>query len=250
MAEFRFYAELNGFLAPALRERAVAYDAAPHASLKHSIEALGVPHTEVGLVLCNGRACALEHRRLADGDRVSVYPAWRQLRLAPAPDTPPRFIADAHLARLARYLRFAGYDTLLHETGGDAELAALARGEARIVLTRDRQLLMHRDIEQGCYLWSGDPLAQWQDLAHRLRLGLAAGERRGRCMLCNQPLVEVDKQQVLARLPERTAAAFDRFWRCPRCERVYWHGSHWQRLVRELGGTARGVRPAPSAATH
>jgi len=235
MAWFRFYAELNDFLAPARRGREIEQPAAPHASLKHTIEVLGVPHTEVGLVLRNGEPCPLDHRPLHEADRISVYPVWRRLALAPAAQAAPRFMADAHLAR---YLRFAGYDTLLHSHGSDAALAARARAEWRIVLTRDRQLLMHRDIEQGCYLRPTDPLAQLHDLATRLKLDLTPGRRAARCMLCNELLREASPREVQARVPERARETFHRFWRCPGCERVYWQGSHWRRLQRQLGGPA------------
>jgi len=239
MAQFRFYAELNDFLAAPLRGHEFEQPAAPHQTLKHAVEALGVPHTEVGLVLRHSRPCPLDHRPLLAQDRFSVFPAWRRLPLESAGEAgAPRFIADAHLARLARYLRFAGYDTLLHDTGTDAELAAQARADWRIVLTRDRQLLMHRDIEQGCYLRPLEPLEQLRELAHRLQLDLAPGRRRGRCMLCNEPLEEVAKREVESALPPRTRASFERFWRCPACRRLYWHGSHWRRLQGQLGGEA------------
>jgi uncharacterized protein with PIN domain len=97
---------------------------------------------------------------------------------------------------------------------------------------------MHRDVEQGCYLRPLDPLEQLHELARRLRLDLAPGRRRARCMLCNEVLEEVAKAEVEAALPPRTRAGFDRFWRCPGCARVYWHGSHWRRLQHQLGGDA------------
>lgn len=237
MAQFRFYAELNEFLPPAQRGREFHRSAAPHASLKHTIEALGVPHTEVGLVLRNGERCPLDHRPLHEGDQISVYPAWRRFALGASQEA-PRFIADAHLARLARYLRFAGYDTLLHEHGSDGELAAEARRDWRIVLTRDRQLLMHRDVEQGCYLRPEEPLQQLHELADRLKLDLRPGARPARCTLCNDPLHEVAKAEVADALPPCTREAFERFWRCPRCGRVYWHGSHWKRLQSALNDAA------------
>lgn len=230
MAEFRFYAELNEFLAPPRRGVATALACPPHSSVKHAIETLGVPHTEVGLVLREGRPCGLEEHSLQPAERISVYPAWRSLRSPGLPGEAPRFIADAHLGRLARWLRFAGLDTLWHVSGPDHELAALALRDKRVVLTRDRALLMHRNVERGCFLRPTEPLQQLQELAFRLDLPLLDLDRPARCTVCNAVPRLASLAEVLAQVPERTRGAFDRFWRCPGCERVYWHGSHWQRM--------------------
>ena len=246
MPVFRFYAELNDFLPPALRGRGFEGPAAPHESLKHAIEALGVPHTEVAFVLVDGEPGALD-QRIAGAGRIGVFPAFR--RLGPWPTAgageAPRFIADVHLARLARMLRFAGYDTLWRATWKDAELVAQARAERRIVLTRDRDLLMHRDVERGCYLRDTEPSAQLAELVRRIGLDLHGRPPAGRCLACNAPLEPVGKAQVEAALPEGTRRAFEHFWRCPGCGGVFWCGSHWQRmratLERAAGGETAGA---------
>ncbi len=226
MAEFRFYAELGDFLPSALRGRSFTQAVAAHQSAKHAIEALGVPHTEVALLLVNGQPASLTCR-LAPDDRIAVLPALR--RLLPQTNNPPRFIADAHLGRLARHLRFAGYDTLWHNAWEDMELVAIAGRERRIVLTRDRALLMHRALEAGCYLRDPEPLAQLADVAGRY--GLDLGMRQpSRCLECNGLPLPVAKDEVAALLQPRTCAGFAEFWRCPQCARVYWRGSHWRRM--------------------
>jgi uncharacterized protein with PIN domain/sulfur carrier protein ThiS len=233
--EFRFYEELNDFLAAPLRKRAFSYDSAENATVKHAIEALGVPHTEVELVLVNGESVGFEHR-LAEHDRVSVYPQFEAfdvtplLRVRPAPLRDTRFIADAHLGRLARYLRFLGHDTLYRNAWSDGELVALARAEHRIVLTRDRALLMRREVTHGCFVRAIEPLTQLRELAARLDLDVR-GPRASRCLLCNLPLRSVAKAQVDARLEPGTRARHENFWMCDGCDRVYWRGSHWQRLL-------------------
>lgn len=227
MACFRFYAELNDFLAPARRGHDFEHPVAPHESAKHAVESLGVPHTEIGLLLVNGTPSPLDVR-LQPLDRVAVLPALRRLALQPPPAA-PRFTADAHLGRLARLLRFAGYDTRWHAAGSDAELARQASLEARIVLTRDRALLMHREVQAGCWLRDTEPLAQLADVGRRYALALDAG-RPSRCLACNAQPLPCPKARVLAQLPERTRGCFDAFWRCPGCARIYWRGSHWRRL--------------------
>jgi uncharacterized protein with PIN domain len=231
----RFYAELGDFLPPWRRGVAFEVAVAPHQTAKHAIEALGVPHTEVALLLLNSQAAPL-HARLQPDDRLAVLPALR--RLAPeAPSAARRFIADAHLGRLARYLRFAGFDTLWHNAWRDAELAALAAAENRIVLTRDRALLMHRGVRQGCWLRDGDPLAQLADVARRWSLPLKE-PGPSRCLACNAVPTPVPKAEVEQQLLPHTRVSFDSFWRCPGCARVYWRGSHWRRMHAALESVA------------
>ena len=154
-ATFRFYEELNDFLARPLRARAFSCACAHCATTKHMIEALGVPHTEVELIIVNGESVGFD-RVLEDGDRVAVYPKFEALDISPLlrvrerPLRTIRFIADAHLGGLAQLLRLAGFDTLYDNHFADAQIEALAMEQARIVLTRDRELLKRRTITHGC----------------------------------------------------------------------------------------------------
>jgi uncharacterized protein with PIN domain len=236
MTEFRFYAELGDFLPPLRRGRSFEQAVAPHQSVKHVIEALGVPHTEVGLLLVNGQAVDMG-RRLAANDRVAVLPALRRL-MPPADGKVACFAADAHLGRLARYLRFAGFDTLWENDWDDAQLVAVADQEERIVLTRDRAVLMHRALRAGCYLRDKEPLAQLADVARRYALDLGGG-RSGRCLQCNDLLQAVAKSEVKAQLLPGTLDGFDEFWRCGQCRRVFWRGSHWRRMRQAVAAVAR-----------
>ena len=235
--ELRFYAELADFLPRALRGRSFERAVAAHETVKHIIEALGVPHTEVGVLLVNGETAGMDWR-LEAKDRVAVIPALRHL--APPLGVEPRFAADAHLGRLARYLRFCGFDTLWENGWDDADLVAVAARDARVVLTRDRALLMHRALPQGCYLRDTAPLAQLMDLASRYALDLGGGHP-ARCLECNEPLGRVPKQEVVVRLLPGTLAGFDEFWRCRRCDGVFWRGSHWRRMREAVDGVARAI---------
>ncbi|WP_119292330.1 Mut7-C RNAse domain-containing protein [Azohydromonas sediminis] len=234
----RFDRALDAFLPPARRGVEFAYDAAQGATAKHAIEALGVPHTEVGTVRIDGRVAGLDHR-LRDGEQLhvdAVPPAT-----TPADDL--RFVADAHLARLARYLRFLGFDTLQRNAWDDAALVAIARAERRVVLTRDRALLRRRDVERGCCVRATEPLAQLREVC--LRYGLRGHTGRApRCLLCNAVLEPLHAPPPDASLPPAVRARHDAFWRCASCRRLYWRGSHWQRL-RERVQTA--CAPPPGA---
>ena len=221
-ATFRFHGELNDFL-PAGR-RAQAFDApcARSATTKHMIEALGVPHTEVGTVQVNGEDAGLE-RMLAHGDLVEAWPG------AVLPAMRPRFVADAHVGGLARLLRMAGFDTLYDNNFDDAEIAALAAGEERVVLTRDRDLLIRREIRYGRYLRALPAEEQLEEIIGRYQLA-AHARPFSLCLHCNAPLHAVTKAAVEHRLPPLVREHYQEFSACDVCGRVFWKGSHWQRM--------------------
>jgi uncharacterized protein with PIN domain len=245
-ATFRFYGELNDFVAPARRQRTFACPCAQAATTKHMVEALGVPHTEVDLLLVNGEP-ALFDRLLRDGDRLAVYPRFAALdvgTLARLREPLPawRFVADAHLGGLARLLRMAGFDTLYDNNIDDQEIAALALADQRLVLTRDRELLKRRGIVHGRYVHALRPAAQLVELVDRLDLGPGAAPFT-LCLHCNTPLHAVDKALVLDQLPESVRAHHQDFSTCDSCHRVYWKGSHWKRMSALLAASLG--QPAP-----
>src|SRR5262245_1932679 len=142
VAWFRFYEELNDFLALHHRKREFEHRCARAATIKNAIEALGVPHTEVELILVNGRSVDFAYRVVA-GDRISVYPKFEAfdvgplLRVRAQPLRLTRFIADAQLGGLARLLRALGFDTMYDNAYSDHEIRRRAAAEGRIILTRD-----------------------------------------------------------------------------------------------------------------
>lgn len=239
-ATFRFYEELNEFLAPARRKRDFDCACARAATTKHMIEALGVPHTEVELVLVNGVSSGFD-RVLKDGDRVAVYPKCEALDVTPllrVRDRPlrvTRFVADTHLGGLARLLRMAGFDTLYDNGFRDDEIAAISAREERIALTRDRGLLMRRKITHGCYVHALKSAQQLREIFKRLDLGRSARPFT-LCMHCNAPLSAVPRELARCKVPARVFDAYERFSACGRCGRIYWEGSHWERMRTLLAG--------------
>jgi uncharacterized protein len=235
-AEFRFYEELNDFLAPALRKREFPYGFAGTPSVKDAIEAIGVPHAEVDLVLVDGVSVDFA-RRLRGGERIAVYPMFERLditpvtRLRPRPLRQTRFVLDVHLGKLARYLRLLGFDTLYRMDFNDAEIIATSLAEARIILTRDRGLLKHRVVTHGYWVRATDPHEQAAEITRVFDLGNSARPFT-RCLRCNGDLQPAAKDDVADRLPPRVRAQFDEFARCPACGRLYWRGSHYARLRR------------------
>jgi uncharacterized protein with PIN domain/sulfur carrier protein ThiS len=226
-ASFRFEDALSPFLAKELRGRTFPHACARAATLKNAIEALGVPHTEVGAVTVNGEAATLQ-RAVRQGDLVEVFP-WKES----GSDPDLRFLADAHLGGLARFLRMLGFDTVHRNAFGDAEIRRLAEEDGRIVLTRDRELLKCREIRRGCYVRALKPEAQLQELA--ARYGLAPRARPFTlCLRCNLPLEAVEKSAVARRVPEKVLLIQEAFSYCRGCDRVYWPGSHYERMRERL----------------
>ncbi|MBU1236046.1 MAG: Mut7-C ubiquitin/RNAse domain-containing protein [Gammaproteobacteria bacterium] len=233
-AVFRFYEELNDFLPPERRRQEFSATCARAATTKHMIEALGVPHTEVELILVNGVSVGFD-RLLCEGDRVAVYPRFEAfdvtplLRVRAAPLRVTRFVADAHLGGLAHLLRMAGFDTLYRNDYDDPELADISIREERILLTRDRELLKLRGITHGCYVHTLKPELQFREIVERLDLRRSI-KPFSLCLECNRPLRPIDKAEVLDRLPPAVRLKHEQFTTCDVCERIYWQGSHWQRM--------------------
>lgn len=233
-ARFRFYAELNDFLAPERRYCEFVHPLAASDTVKHVIESLGVPHTEVDLILVNGVSVPFT-RQLQDGDRVSVYPMFESLdvrsltRLRPEPLRDPRFVLDGHLGRLAAYLRMLGFDVWHQTCADDARLAEVSAAETRTLLTRDLDLLKRANVERGYFIRSGDPHTQLRDVVTRFDLGDSIRPFT-RCMSCNGLLERVPKQAVEDRLPPHTRATKEEFSVCRACGKIYWKGSHHARM--------------------
>ncbi|MGA7978736.1 MAG: Mut7-C RNAse domain-containing protein [Chromatiaceae bacterium] len=235
-AILRFYAELNDRLPPERRQRdfELAFDG-PH-EVASLLSALGVPSDAVELVLVNGVSRSLDYL-VQNGDRVSLYPTFESVDVSPLlqlRDSPLRrvaFIADAHLGRLARYLRLLGFDTLFENDPGDEALAEIAANEGRILLSRDRALLERRIVTHGLWVPAVRPSEQLAYVLDRLDLYRLL-QPFTRCTVCNGLLAVVDKEQLDKQVPPRVLAVFDDFWRCTACGRIYWQGSHYDRLRR------------------
>lgn len=236
--EFRFYAELNDFLARAYRQRRFHYRFTGTPTVKDAIQALGVPHGEVDLILIDDHPVGFA-QHLRGGERVAVYPVFERLdiaplqRLRPVPLREPRFIADVHLGRLARYLRLLGFDTLYRNDLGDDEIIAVAVGERRIVLTRDLGILKHNAVTHGVFVRATDPDGQVLEILARLDLR-ARVQPFSRCLECNGLLTVLAPQLARPLVPPRVRLGQTRFLRCQGCGRVYWRGSHFRRLCQVL----------------
>ena len=248
----RFYEELNDFLPPARRKVCFTHEFQRRASIKDMIEAVGVPHTEIDLILVNGQSVDFSYI-VQDGDHISVYPLFEAfdiqplVRVRPHPLRISRFVLDVHLGKLARYLRLLGFDTLYRNDYDDAELAHLASVERRILLTRDRDLLKRSVVTHGYYVRATDPRRQVEEIMDRFDLYRAIQPFQ-RCTRCNGLLVAAPKHQVWERLPPETRRYVEAFWECGQCGQLYWEGSHMPHIRRFIENLqARGGGEIPFA---
>jgi uncharacterized protein with PIN domain/sulfur carrier protein ThiS len=221
---FHFRDALNYFMTPARKGTAFEFPFNENPSVKHLIEALGVPHTEVSAICVNGEQVQFGYR-VQHGDRIEVHPASQLDGVHPEPE--PRFVLDNHLGQLATYLRMLGFDTLYRNDYQDDELAQVTAQQGRILLTRDRHLLMRKVVVYGYCIRNLDPRKQVREVVRRYGLldKIAPFER---CLRCNHPLQPVSKESVLDRLEPLTKLYYEEFHLCPACNQVYWKGSHYE----------------------
>jgi uncharacterized protein with PIN domain len=208
--------------------------------IKDAIEAQGIPHTEVDLIVVNGESVGFSYQ-LQDGDRVAVYPVFESFDISPvvrlreAPLRQTAFILDVHLGKLARLLRLLGFDVLYRTDYDDPEIIRIALEEHRIILTRDRRLLYDKRISHGRWLHSVHADEQAREVIDRFQLEHQV-RRFVRCPMCNGLVEAVQKDAVVGQLEPLTKKYYDDFYQCADCRKIYWKGSHYNRIVRTLDG--------------
>jgi len=235
VAQFVIESRLHWLLSYDRRRADFEYPFNGPQTAKHLIESMGIPHTEIGGIKADGEPIGPDHLVL-DGERIEVRAVPPEGELV----SEPRFVLDCHLGRLASDLRMLGLDSLYRNDFDDRELVRITVEEGRILLTRDRRLLMHKNITRGHLVYSLEPEEQFEEV---IRLyGLKRWIRPfQRCIRCNHPLEAVSKEDVLERLQPLTRMYFDEFRICPGCRQVYWKGSHYDRMQKLIEGIRTGA---------
>jgi uncharacterized protein len=238
LAWFRFYEELNEFLPSAKRKKLFSYTFNGTPSVKDAIEALGIPHVEVDLILVNSVSVEFTYQ-LRNGDIVSVYPVFESLditsvvHLRAKPLRSTRFILDVHLGKLAKYLRFCGFDSLYDRDLDDTEIIRLSISDKRIILTRDVGLLKNGRVTHGYWIRSQHPGEQIKEIFQKFDLKNQLS-LFSRCMECNGALVEVSKENILDHILPLTREHYHKFRICSDCNRIYWEGSHYEKMTKYI----------------
>jgi hypothetical protein len=232
----RFHGDLTFFLKPKGSDGIVERQLMEKSSVKDVIESCGVPHPEVDLILVDGTPVDFAKTLENEAD-IDVYPIASEPTLFPEKRLQlrdiKRFIADGHLGKLVRDLRLLGFDALYDRDVQDRRLLDLATTEQRVLLTRDRRLLLHRIVEHACYLRSQRPLEQTLEVLSRFKL-LPSIDPFTRCLRCNAPLEKVEKDVVIDKLEPLTKVYYEQFRRCTGCGQIYWAGSHFSKLQERI----------------
>ncbi|MFF4617222.1 Mut7-C RNAse domain-containing protein [Nonomuraea jabiensis] len=214
--------ELTMFLPVSRRQEWQRVTLDSTSTLGHHVESLGIPLTEVGPMVADGRGVPPSYQ-LAAGDVVEIHPVPRP---QPLPEE-PRFLLDVHLGTLARRLRLLGIDAAYHNDMDDPSLVVQANEEHRVLLTQDRGLLRRRALWLGAYVRGSRPVDQLRDLLERFTPPLRPWTR---CTACNGELRPVAKQEIAALLEAGTERNYDAYGRCGECGQVYWRGAHSDHL--------------------
>jgi uncharacterized protein with PIN domain len=188
-------------------------------TIGHLLGSVGIPLTEVGELLVDGSPVGVSSMP-ESGAVVDVTPRRR-------PQDGSRFALDVHLGTLARRMRLLGVDTVWRNDFSDDALIELAARESRVILTRDRGLLLRRVVRDAAYVRGNSPDDQLADMLDRFDLALAPWTR---CLACNGSLEPVEKSTVIERLEPGTRRSYDVFARCTACGQVYWRGAHARHL--------------------
>lgn len=234
--KIRFYEELNDFLPEEKRKKRFAHQFIDRTSVKDLIESFGVPHTEVDLILVNGKSVSFKYL-INDGDDFSIYPLFESFdisevqHLRPKPLRKPKFVADVHLGRLTRYLRMIGLDVIYKNDFKDDEIVQTSLKERRAILTRDRGILKRNEVTHGYFVRSSKIEEQVKEVLKRFDLKKEIKEF-SRCIECNELLKPVKKKTIINQLPPKVAQSQNEFYRCPSCKKIYWKGSHYQRMLK------------------
>ncbi|WP_340112765.1 Mut7-C RNAse domain-containing protein [Maribellus mangrovi] len=232
--KFRFYEELNDHLPDKQKKKSFAYTFKGKPSVKNAIQAIGVPHGEVDLILVNGNSVDFDYQ-LKGGEEISVYPVFESLdiaeliRLRAEPLRQTKFVVDVNLGKLALKLRLLGFDTVFRNDLEDDEIVEISRKESRIILTRDRGILQQNAVTHGYFLRNTNPKKQLVELVKQLQLQNSF-QPFTRCSVCNGSLEPVEKCKLHKELKAGILEFHDAFWQCKGCKKIYWEGSHFKRI--------------------
>ena len=237
-AIFRFYEELNDFLPKRRRKTDFQVDFKERRSVKDMIEALGVPHTEIDLILVNGKSVDFAYV-LQNGDRVSVYPVFESLnienvtRLRKVPLRKTKFIADIHLGDIVKYMRALGFDVCFDPSLSTRNIIEISKGENRIILTKSKKLVKFKEVTHAIFIRPGTVTEQIKRILDYLDIKDSI-KPFSRCLRCNSVLKSVSKESIADRIPSKTKEFCDEYTCCQFCDKIYWKGTHFIKMNKTI----------------
>jgi len=242
-ANFLFHHSLNDFLKPDKKNKQVIFPFNGSPAIKDSIEAIGIPHTEVDVITVNDHPVDFYYK-ISNHDKVAVFPLVATIitanSLTPAYVYPLRFVVDVHAGKLAKALRMLGFDVIYDNNYSDYKIAEIAADDNRIVITRDIGLLKHNKIKWGHWLRFQHIDEQIIEVVRKYNLKNKIHPFE-RCIECNGKIESVRKEEIYELLPLNTREHFNEFYRCHECKKVYWKGSHHTNMLRKIDIITRKI---------
>jgi len=232
----RFYEELNDYLKTSIRKQDLFIDVEKNLPVGALIESLGPPCSAVDLILVNGQSANFDYV-LQDNDRISVYPVFERLNITSvsllenSPLRKLRFICDDHLGRLAKFLRMLGFDTLYEDDYDDSIIIRLSKTHHRILLTRDKKLLLNKQITRRYLVNQTEPAKQVREVVEFFDLKNSITPM-SRCLECNGVVQSVSREVVKNRVDKNIFEINNEFTECTECRKLFWRGSHYDSMMK------------------
>ena len=149
-----------------------------------------------------------------------------------------KFLADAMLGRISRFLRILGYDTFYPNDLDDSKILDIAKNESRIIITRDIELSLRAKSKKISYilLESVDFIENFSKIYKKFSIDLKLDPLKSRCPVCNEEISPIQKKKIRGRIPEKTYNHFEEFWICNnvKCNKIYYYGIHWEKMEQQL----------------
>lgn len=239
MITFYFHGNLADLLPRNFRtQKCIRTTFKRRASVKDFVESYGVPHPEIDKITISCREVDF-HYLVKENDILHIHPISPETNfftpslLRRDPLKSLRFVVDVNVAKITGKLRMLGFDTYCDSSLDDARLAAISSCRRRILLTRDRNLLKRNVVEFGHLIRSRHPKKQLAEVFHLFNLQKKL-QPFSRCLHCNGLLSPVAKKKIEHLLEPLTLKYYDDFQNCLSCGKIYWQGSHRQKMAEEL----------------
>ncbi|MFN4150951.1 MAG: Mut7-C RNAse domain-containing protein [Candidatus Sericytochromatia bacterium] len=231
-SEFKIFGELNYFISKKRKDISFNYDFDDNPSIKDSIEAIGVPHVEVGKIIVNNEEIDFNYK-LQNNDKVEVYSFYENAiisKLRPEIEL-YKFMTDENVGGMAKYLRMLGLNTIMIPEISDKEVARIAEKENRILLSRDFGLLKRKNVTHGLFLRSTNTEEQIYEAIKKFKLEKLL-KPFSICIECNGEIKVITSEQLLKedKVEDGVLKDYNEFFRCANCKKVFWKGSHYQRM--------------------
>ncbi|MCR4417844.1 MAG: Mut7-C RNAse domain-containing protein [Ignavibacteria bacterium] len=241
----KFYGSLKDFL-PQKFKKVINHQFIDVTSVKDLIEGFNVPHTEVDIILVNGKSVNFDYL-INDGDEIKVYPPDNKLKsknlrhLYNRIRGKPKFICDVNLGGLAKNLRKLGLNVFYSNSISDDEIVKISIQSKIIVLTKDIGILKRKDVQYGYYVRNVYPQKQTIEVLKVFSVGKYI-EPFSRCLECGTKLKRISREKAKSKLPDHFFEKQMKFYHCPTCDKIYWQGSHFERMSSQINKFLRAIK--------